>query len=222
MQVPGTLHKCTTPAAALASAVASAGSAAGFSRSLEAQRTCLPAPARSRWHTTVRNILMPHQMNASADCVAQLNWPCPGTLTWRTYIGFRYKRRYPLHLPQPRQIPLPGQSPHSAEPCRDAESWPAAAARAAVRRAPAATCAPAASPQQLQWCAQGRPTLAALLRAPNRQRQSCERSGAGIGPPRAPDASDEWRTSGFTQYLASTTDEFCWELSVRPCAGPAR
>ena len=69
---------------------------------------------------------------------------------------------------------------------------------------------------------QDRSALAALLCAPGRQRQSCERRRAGVGPPRAPDASDEWRTSGFTQYLANTTDEFCWELSVRPCAGPAR
>ncbi len=78
--VPAILFKCTTPAAALASAAASAGSAAGFSRSLEAQRTCLPAPARSRWQTTVRSILMPHQVSTSADCVAQLNWPCQGKL----------------------------------------------------------------------------------------------------------------------------------------------
>ena len=39
---------------------------------------------------------------------------------------------------------------------------------------------------------------------------------SGVGHSKVPDASDEWRSAGFTQYLANTDDEFCssWELEL--------
>ena len=50
----------------------------------------------------------------------------------------------------------------------------------------------------------------------NLQVQVKHKFASGVGHSKVPDASDEWRSAGFTQYLANTDDEFCssWELEL--------